>query len=279
MFSKGGIHQVLFAILAAFVGIASAIKVSNGVIRIDEEKHLFGQKPIPLDIVNRNISVSFKLQKDNGEKYGLPGPQQVSVILADKKENGAQMYFYPEHLQKSDRYKLTVSLSNDVSPYLKKQSKVYVKILLGDSDHTSNLLENVAVLEPSSKLIEDTHFDTPKRFGAKPEIHHIFQQDAKQAPAFVAQFFVVDVAIVLVGFFGLLAVGKSVNFQNLSEVGLSAVLFLVSLAAFEFIFCFYYLGDSIFATLSRAAIVALFTLFFGSRTLRSLYSLRVSGKR
>lgn len=279
MFYKFEMQHIILAMLAVMASIANAISVSNGIIRIDGKKHVFGQKSIPLDIMDRNVDISFDLQNDDSEKYGIPGPEQVSVILADKKEDGTQMYFYPEYSQENGNYELTVSLSNDISPYFKKQTKVYVKVLVGDPDHTKNLLKIVAVLEPSSKLIEDTQFKAADRFGPKPEIHHIFQQDAKQAPAFVSQFFIVDVVIVLLGFFGLLIVGKSVNFQNLSEVGPSALLLLVSLAAFEFIFCFYYLGDSIFTTLSRAAIVSLFTFFFGSRTLQSLYLLRTSGKR
>lgn len=267
--------------LAAFMLLAvgaNALKASKGTIKLDHQKHAFGSEPIPLDIVNRNLDISFRLLEDDGARISRPGPRQVSVILAAESLGDSETYYYPEYSDDKDQYKLRIA-ADDISRFYKVQPSITVKLLVGDTDRSRNLLETIGHLAPTSKMVEDTKVEMPRRFVSQPEIHHIFQSDTKQAPKTLAYLFVIGAIAVFLGFLWFLVLDQSVNVANLGSVGITSFIFFGTLVGFECVFYSYYLGTSIFTTLTRCAILGTLSVYSGSKTLRSLYVLRSEGKR
>ncbi|QPG74078.1 hypothetical protein FOA43_001399 [Brettanomyces nanus] len=266
-------YQLLLVILVYMIGLCQGLQISNGHVRLDKVNYEFQSEPIALDVVNRNLDISFRLLQDNGESIERPGPRQISVILSSDALK-AQSYLYPSYKVEADVYELKVKVK-DISDYLKKQDSILVKILVGDSNSENNVLETVVELQPSQKLRDDLKMELPKRFVVKEEIHHIFHGDSKHAPKFVSQIFVIDVVVVFGGLIYFWTYFDAINVGNISKVTLMSFPFLGSLLGFEAVFYSYYLGTSIFTTLLRTVVVGILAIYFGSRVLGSLYRLRV----
>lgn len=123
----------------------------------------------------------------------------------------------------------------------------------------------------------------PKRFGVKPEIHHIFRPDPRQVNAAFASILVLFVVISTILF--LLSAWTffvGVDLANLGPAmkasGFAHAAFLVSIGAIELVFFKYYKGTSIFDTIKSLAIIAPASVYFGSRALREVKARRLTGK-
>ncbi|VEU21890.1 DEKNAAC102864 [Brettanomyces naardenensis] len=264
--------KCLFLLISLLVGFCSALKVTDGDIKLDGKSYGLQGQPIPLDVVDRELNVSFKLVNDDGSSIELPGPRQVSVVLYSEALN-AQSYFYPHHEEDAGVYNLDLSI-RDISAYLRKQDSIVLKVLVGDSDASNNLIETIGELEPTRKLQEDINVELPERFGPKDEIHHVFGEDSKQAPGVVSRFFVMDVFVVFAALIFFWVYGKAINVENATKVTPVSYLFIGSLVGFEAIFYSYYMGTSIFTTLSRVVVLGLVGVYLGSKVLRSLWETR-----
>ncbi|KAF5094164.1 hypothetical protein D0Z00_003674 [Geotrichum galactomycetum] len=124
---------------------------------------------------------------------------------------------------------------------------------------------------------------SPKRFGIKPEIHHIFRPDPRQVNAAFASLLVlvgITSTVLFLAAAWILFVG--VDLANLTPAlkasGLAHAAFLLSIGAIEYTFFQYYKGVSIFDTIKSLAIIAPTSVYFGSRALREVKARRLAGK-
>jgi oligosaccharyltransferase complex subunit delta (ribophorin II) len=124
---------------------------------------------------------------------------------------------------------------------------------------------------------------SPKRFGIKPEIHHIFRADPRQVNATFASLLVfvgITSTVLFLAAAWIFFVG--VDLVNLAPAlkasGLAHAAFLLSIGAIEYTFFQYYKGVSIFDTIKSLAIIAPASVYFGSRALREVKARRLAGK-
>lgn len=124
--------------------------------------------------------------------------------------------------------------------------------------------------------------ETPTRYGALSEIHHVFRDDPKSPPKIISAFFALAVAATLPVLFGAwLFLGA--NFAHLGKAmssdPVSHALFFGSIVAMEGIFFLYYSSWNLFQTLPAAGVVGTVTFLSGSRALSEVQARRLAGLR
>lgn len=124
---------------------------------------------------------------------------------------------------------------------------------------------------------------SPKRFGIKPEIHHIFRPDPRQVnAAFASLLILVGITSTVLFLAGAWIFFVGVDLADLAPAfkasGPAHAAFLLSIGAIEYTFFQYYKGVSIFDTIKSLAIIAPASVYFGSRALREVKARRLAGK-
>jgi oligosaccharyltransferase complex subunit delta (ribophorin II) len=124
--------------------------------------------------------------------------------------------------------------------------------------------------------------DSAPRYGAKPEIHHIFRDDPQSPSKVLTLPFTLAV---LACFPGLLIawVGLGANLSHLSKAlgaaPVSHLLFFGSIVGMEFVFFKYYTEWRLFTLLPVAGVVGLVTFLSGSGALTEVQERRLKGER
>lgn len=122
----------------------------------------------------------------------------------------------------------------------------------------------------------------PERYTSKPEIKHIFKDDAKSPPVIISGAFAFAVLLTLPSLLGLW-VGLGGNLDHASKAfGANPVahgLFFGSIVAMEGVFFLYYYSWTLFQTLPAAGVVGVVAYVSGSRALTEVQERRLAGQR
>lgn len=124
--------------------------------------------------------------------------------------------------------------------------------------------------------------EPPLRYGALPEIHHIFRADPRSPPMVISAFFTLAIIAtlpVLLGAWLLLGANVAHLSKAMSSAPLSHGLFFGSILALEGVFFLYYTSWTLLQTLPVAGLVGLVTFVSGSRALSEVQERRLAGLR
>lgn len=266
---------LIATLLSCFCCTCHAIAIGKGLIRIDDQNFSIRETGVPLNLTDTRLSIAFTILRD-GDSSEFVNPKQVMVSLSSP-NIGSEFYLHP-HLIEGKIYESNILVS-DISSFLLSAEEIKVTVITGDPDTSYNDIISLGSIRPSAKLRQNKHVEYPDRFQAKPEIHHIFREPPKSLPTFVTlQFSLLLFTLLAVLFFSW-RYFNAVNFENLGKLSPFTFAFLATIALFEYYFYDYYLGASIFTTLYRVAITGIVALFFGSKALNNLYSLRMEDNR
>lgn len=122
----------------------------------------------------------------------------------------------------------------------------------------------------------------PERYGAKPEIHHIFRDDPRSPPKVISLVFTLGVLAmlpVLLGVWGFLGANVDHAGKAFGSAPVAHGLFFGSVVAMEGVFFMYYTSWNLFQTLPAAAVVGLVAFVSGSRALTEVQGRRLAGER
>lgn len=123
---------------------------------------------------------------------------------------------------------------------------------------------------------------TPERYGAKPEIHHIFRSDPKSPPTIISLVFTIAILAsvpALLGVWMYLGANADHASKALGDAPLAHGLFFGSVVAMEGVFLMYYVSWNLFQTLPAAAVVSVVAFVSGSRALTEVQGRRLAGER
>lgn len=273
------IFSVLSFVFIYCLSTVLGYTIVDGSLKIGKDAIHFGEietqevKQLSIDQLTEKIEVQLKL-KDDFKK----SPNQLVVTISDGK--GLVVPYFPRFSIDNKEVKLTIPLKN-IPEKLKAQEKVYVTFVAGDQSNNVQLSKLLAELRPSGELTAS--YKRVERFGTKPEIHHVFGEDPKTVNP------IVPIVFSAVGAFALLILLVSWKITIGSDMlGLAShivksnplanVGFLLSLAGYEYVFIQYYLNTSIFKTLLHGFILAVPSIYFGSRVLRTLHQYHKTGR-
>jgi oligosaccharyltransferase complex subunit delta (ribophorin II) len=124
--------------------------------------------------------------------------------------------------------------------------------------------------------------ETPVRYAAESEIHHIFRDDPKSPPKIITIVFTAAVAAalpILLGVWATLGANAGHVSKALGNAPVSHGLFYGSILAMEGIFFMYYTSWNLFQTLPAAGVVGLVAFVSGSRALSEVQERRLAGLR
>lgn len=258
------------------VSCVSAFAFKEATVAIGSNKIELGEfntqqiRQIPIKSSTDSISVSIDLDLE-----GSLRPHQIALILAGSDDSALSKHIVPEVNEKSGKVTANIA-ANSLPPALKAQPRIIVKLVVADFDAAEqNILKQLVELVPSAEFVASAQYTPQPRLGKKREIHHIFKSDPATVGPFVPLVFVGLSICLFVALWISWAslVGKNLfgTLKHTSPVQLLYnVVFLTSLLGFEYTFVRYYLGQLIFTTLYHALVLALPTLYFGSRVLRAL---------
>lgn len=273
------IYSGLSFVFICCLSTALCYTIVDGSLKIGSQAVHFGEietqevKQLSIDQLTEKIDIQLKL-KDDVKK----SPNQFVVTVSDGK--GLVVPYFPKFSMDNNEVTLTIPLKN-IPTSLKSQEKVYVSFVVGDQSSNVQLTKLLAELRPSGELT--ANYKRVDRFGTKPEIHHVFGEDPKTVNPIVPVIFsgvAVFVLLILliswkvtIGSDMLGLASHIVKSNPLANVG-----FLFSIVGYEYVFIKYYLNTSIFKTLLHGIILAVPSIYFGSRVLRTLHQYHKTGR-
>lgn len=255
--------------LTLFVG-ALAYSISEGSFSVNGAE-LFVIDDLSFDEVHR---YTINSQKDvitidltlNGDIESRP--HQLMYILTNN--DGLDFPLFPTFTAATKEAKLKLAVSK-IPNALKAEERLFLNLIIADDNKDeANLYTEIVELLPSEDFKANVGYKKADRLGALPEIHHIFREDPKTVNAIIPLIFSAAAGVLLLV---LLVAWASVVDGSLftSPQGSTfKTAFLVTVAALEYTFAKYYLGASIFTTISYVALIAGPYLFFGSKALTEL---------
>ncbi|TID30267.1 hypothetical protein CANINC_001147 [Pichia inconspicua] len=268
--------NLIIAVLCVLVSPTTALAIGKGLVRIDDENFDIFNNNIPLNQTDTRLSIGFTLvEETDNEKFVQP--EQVMISLSAP-NIVSEFYLHPNFIQ-NKVFEANIAMS-DISKFLLSEEEIFVTVITGDPENESyNKILMVGTLKPSEKLRASKHVELPKRLTQNNEIHHNFKDPPKNLPSFISNFFATILLTIFVSLLVAWNYVDAINFNNLNKFGPSTFIFLASIIALEYTFFDYYIGTSIFTTLYRFAIIAIISVFFGSKTLTNLYKLRQENLR
>lgn len=267
-----------FSILA-LASVALAYTVSEGSIKVGSQAIHFGEfntqeiKQINIDHPKEKIDIAVKLTEVTSH------PHQLFISISSVENPSLASHFVPTFT--APNLKLSV-LVGKLPEVLKVQKLLSIDLIIADSKNT--LYKHLGQIITGEELQNSASYTEKSRIGYKPEIHHIFKEDPATINAFIPVVFIIGAVVLTLALFGSwvgIVGGKALfnSFKTISAIQLSYnVAFLLSIIGFEYSFVKYYLGQSIFTTLSHSFVLGLGAIFFGSKVLRYLGETRKSGK-
>jgi oligosaccharyltransferase complex subunit delta (ribophorin II) len=163
---------------------------------------------------------------------------------------------------------------------LASKSPLAASIVIGSFGASKPLKSKV--FEFSAPADSSASASASQRYGAKPEIHHIFRGDPRSPPKVLTLAFTLAVLACLPGL--LIAwVGIGANLSHLPKAlgaaPVSHVLFFGSIVGMEFVFFKYYTEWRLFTLLPVAGVVGLVAFLSGSGALTEVQERRLKGER
>lgn len=226
------------------------------------------EQPVVIDSLTETIELSIAVPSSDKPSQvtlllGIPERDLEAPYEAIERDNGDLiMYKFTIAIAEVQKALLYFATTDDVP--------LSATLILAKEGHTDeNLL--LPLFDMQLTFPDQIEYKNPSRFGAKPEIHHIFNAEPKTIPWPVAQIFVFFITAVT--FFLVISWMSSgaINFSNV-PTGFNFVYFLAFIASimgFEYIFTRYYSGSSIFETLYAATYLGIPSLWIGTKFLRN----------
>lgn len=248
----------------AALSTASAFSLKGGEVLVNGNPLLFSEDSVS--------SVALTSQREvliiNADLEAGSKPRQLNFILSDG--NGADFALFPKYDEKT--HKATAKLSVSKLPgFLQTQGEITVTLIAASGDpEEAKISKHVATLVPSDELKASVHYIAPHRLGPLPEIHHIFRVEEATVNAIVpVAFSAVSGVLLLVLLRSWATITDGTLFGAMQGSTFKAA-FLATIVLFEVSFARYYLGTSIFATISSVALLFGPFLFFGFKSAASL---------
>lgn len=261
---------------------ACAFSLSEGSVKVGGSLVHFGEintqeiKQLSIDLVKETIDIELTLEGVQDLK-----PHQLVVTLGDN--NGLDLSFVPSFVSQSLVARLSILVSK-IPVALRSKDTLFLSLIVADAnDKNPNLFKHLVQIVPTESLQQAAAYKRAPRIGLKPEIHHIFRDDAKTVNAVVPVAFIggaVALFVLLVGSWGVY-VGDNLFGVAGQVKGVKVVHsagFLGSLVGFEVAFVRYYLGSTIFTTLFHCFLLGGPSIYFGSKVLRTLSEQRKVGR-
>lgn len=264
--------RLQFQFLVLFLSaVISAFKITDGSLKTSkQELPFFESESLKLNSTDETLIVSFKIQSETK-------PSQIFIKLTN--ENGIESSFKPitKKSDAGDGYTSKLTLPFTKFPKLFQSSEqLTVSLIVASPDN--QYLQNVAIIESTPYLTSQSTYKPTEKLQAKPEIHHIFGKPQETIDPTIAVLFS---ALSFLSFFGLLIAwgfNGALNFGNF-KFDLTHLTFIGLIVAYEGVFFRYYLGDSVFTTIGRVAVLTGPAVWFGARLLNYLGELRIAGQR
>lgn len=247
-----------------------AISVKQATVSLNQEKLYNGlslpEKVVSTTIENSKDVIDFKFKIDSSTR-----PRELILLFSD--DNGLDFAVFPRYEASKQTLSTTVAFSA-IPQALRRQSKITASIILANKDESDkNVHVKIAEFFPSEVAKEEATTTKAERYGVLPEIHHIFRGEESTINPIIPLVF-----SAFAGFLGLALFVSWVAAFGQGSIDTRGSTFkvalLVTLIAVEHSFLKYYLGASIFTTLSHVAILVAPSVFFGSKALRAMVQLR-----
>lgn len=217
--------------------------------------------------------------KDNGKDKR---PHQAFLLLQDT-ATGLEAPFALT-VKESGKAAVQVAYKDIPQQLLVAAAPLRASIVIGSFGSASPLVAE-SVFELS--IAHDSNAPAPVasetvRYGKKPEIHHIFREDARSPPTVISLVFVLAVAAAVPALFAawaLLGANAGHVGAALKAAPVSHAAFFGSLIAMEGVFVMYYASWNLFQTLPVAIVVGFVTVLSGTKALGEVQARRLAGER
>lgn len=224
------------------------------------------KKPITCDLPNDTVEFGFTIGADEKPERAFlivgPNKHRVEIPIKPTIKNNGELSMYKFSIAID---KLPTSLIHFATT--EKESLTASLLLASENGGANNVY--VELFDLNLVFTPEKETSLPKRFGALPEIHHIFHSDPKMVSPWFAQVFSLAVIGCLVGlvlvWFGTVSFDLRKVTNSIYSLG-----FIGCLIALEYVFCQYYLGTSIFKTLRDTFYIAGPGIWLGSKLLSRL---------
>lgn len=254
------------------MALAAAFEVGKGIVRVDETNFPFAGIPATLNLTDSRLSIGFTLVELN-EEFVIP--QHVTVSLSGPLTSFKQ--FLPTTLIQEKVFEAAIPISN-ISPWILSGEYISVEIITGDlSNPQFNSHFSVSDIKTSPKLRNSIKLKEITKHEPKPEIFHTFRTQPKSTMSVLISQFMFEISVSLAVLIGFWLHLNAWNIENVSKVSFFTYPFIITLFSLQFIIFDYYKQASIFQTIARTAIITPFAIYFGSKSLRSIYKLQTAG--
>ncbi|KAF7584037.1 Oligosaccharyltransferase subunit Ribophorin II family protein [Clavispora lusitaniae] len=249
-----------------------AYSVEHFGLSLNSQK-LYNAKSLPSEVIRVGIekpkdALTFTIKLASSER-----PHQSILLFSD--ENGLDYAVFPDYNAQKHSLAIQIAVSS-LPTALVRQGKITASLVIASGDDVNeNIHTKVAELTCSDELRETTKEKQAERFGVLPEIHHIFKQDESTVNAIVPLAFSAVAGVLTLVLF---VVWSSIFGENNSKSsgGTYKTGFLVALVAVEHTFLRYYLGASIFTTISHVLLLVAPSVFLGSKALNVMAKSRAA---
>lgn len=266
--------------IASIATLGAAYQITEGLIKSSGRELEFSQTekttvPVVFDDTTSKLDLSFKI-------VGSTEPDQVFIKVSNQDQ--IETSYKPIIKPTQGGYTAKLSLAYSKLPSLfKTSSSLDLALIVGGLGDSEPVFTSISGIELSEDLIAKgvAQYVKPDRFTVLPEIHHIFQNPPKTVNSGIALIFAVFSIIALFGLFVVWTGAGLINFKNFpaSSDVVSHGVFISLIIGYEIVFFQYYLGSSIFSTIGKVFVLLGPTVYFGSKVLNYLGTLRLAGKR
>lgn len=268
VFALGALVCTCLALQARNAHLTFPDSQRRGVLlgEIDSGTEKLGE-PVAVGSLGEKLELNFALSP-------AERPEQVDLLLG-LPERGLEVVYEPRVTDNKEliMYRFTIDVAaipKALLHYSKTENEpLEVSVILASPEGKGDNVF-VPVFDMSLQFDEEVEYTRPARYGAKPEIHHVFNAEPKTVPWPLAQVFVFFISLVVLGLVIALMSSGALNFSNLPS-GLNIVFyfaFVASIIGFEILFFQYYSGKSIFETLLGSLYLGVPALWLGTKFLR-----------
>lgn len=223
-----------------------------------------------VNILDHQQKIVLRFDLLDSQTNSVTDVHQCFIRFTDK--NGAEIIFIAEQ-DMAKAYKFELDVGARATDFGGRSGIYSIEIVVGDSSIANSFVRRVGNV--NFKFTYDSRKDPvdSTKYKAKTEIHHLFREPEKRPAKFVSDLFTVLCFLPLIILFAMwLKIGlKLSNFCiSFSSIGFHTGLGLI----FSLFLCFW-LQLNMFQTIKYLIPLAIFTFFFGNKTLRYIANKRL----
>ncbi|KAK8196115.1 hypothetical protein M8818_007268 [Zalaria obscura] len=238
------------------------------------------KSPLSQD-VSLGATDTLKIVLTTSEDSSPKRPHQAFLTVQEPK-TGLEESF-PFSIKESGKGKVELTHKDLPFQFLSADSPLTAKLTIASfgssTPYDSKVFDLTVSRDPSTPLSIP---EPPLRYGALPEIHHIFRDDPRSPMTVISSFFTLAVIATLPVLFGTwLLLGANVSHlgKAMSSAPISHGVFYGSLVALEGILFLYYTSWTLFQILPAMGLVGVVAFISGSRALSEVQERRLAGLR